>query len=54
MLFALKRADNLGQNPEKTDTVLSELDELEKLYQQQMLRFDNLQINGNKLAAMGY
>lgn len=54
LLFALKRADNLGQNPEKATTVLEELSETEKIYQQHMLRFDNLQINGTKLVELGY
>lgn len=54
LLFALKRADNLGQNPEKTTSVLEELTETKELYKQHMLRFDNLQINGSKLLELGY
>lgn len=54
LLFKLKRADNLGQNPEKTKTVLEELTKLEELYKEHMLRFDNLQINGSKLIELGY
>ena len=53
-IFKLKRADNLGQNPEKTKTVLEELTKLEELYKEHMLRFDNLQINGSKLIELGY
>jgi len=54
LLFALKRADNLGQNPEKTAVVLEELAIIEELYKKHMLRFDNLQINGSKLVELGY
>ena len=54
LLFKLKRADNLGQNPEKTKTVIEELTKLEELYKEHMLRFDNLQINGSKLIELGY
>ena len=54
LLLALKRADNLGQNQEKTTSVLEELTETEELYKQHMLRFDNLQINGSKLLELGY
>ena len=54
LLFALKRADNLGQNPEKTAVVLEELTIIEELYKKHMLRFDNLQINGSKLVELGY
>ena len=32
LLFALKRADNLAQNPDMTKDVLSELDEQERIY----------------------
>lgn len=54
LLFALKRADNLGQNPEKALPVLKELNVTEELYIKQMLRFHNLQINGSKLLELGY
>lgn len=54
LLFALKRADNLGQNPEKTIEILEELSLQEELYKQHMLRFNNLQINGSKLVELGY
>lgn len=54
LLFKLKRADNLGQNPEKATPVLQELATTEELYKQHMLRFDNLQLNGSKLVELGY
>ena len=54
LLFSLKRADNLGQNPEKTKEVLEELSVQEELYKQHILRFNNLQINGSKLVELGY
>ena len=54
LLFALKRADNLAQNPEKATPVLEELDIIETLYREHILRFDNLQINGSKLVELGY
>ena len=54
LLFALKRADNLGQNPEKATAVLEELAIIEELYKKHMLKFDNLQINGTKLVELGY
>ena len=54
LLLALKRADNLGQNPEKTIEILEELSVQEELYKQHMLRFNNLQINGSKLVELGY
>lgn len=54
LLFKLKRADNLGQNPEKATPVLQELAITEELYKQHMLRFENLQLNGSKLVELGY
>lgn len=54
LLFKLKRADNLAQNPEKTASVLEDLDITEELYKEYMLRFDNLQVNGSKLIELGY
>lgn len=54
LLFALKRADNKGQNPQLATPVLEELTELEELYREHILRFNNLQINGEKLSEMGY
>ena len=54
LLFKLKRADNLSQNPEKATPVLEELDALEDLYKEHMLRFNNLQLNGSKLVELGY
>lgn len=54
LLFALKKADNLGQNPVKATSVLEELAIIEELYKQHMLRFDNVQINGSKLIELGY
>lgn len=53
LLFALKRADNKGQNPELANPVLEELSNIEQLYQEHILRFNNLQINGQKLLEMG-
>lgn len=54
LLFKLKRADNLAQNPEKASPVLEELDTTEQLYKEHMLRFDNLELNGSKLVELGY
>ena len=54
LLFKLKRADNLGQNPEKATPVLQELDVIEELYKEHMLRFENLQLNCSKLVELGY
>ena len=54
LLFKLKRADNLSQNLEKSQAVLEELAIIEELYKQHMLRFDNLQLNGDKLVELGY
>ena len=54
LLFALKRADNKGQNPELANPVLEELSNTEQLYQEHILRFNNLQINGQKLLEMGF
>ena len=54
LLFKLKRADNLGQNPGKATPVLQELAITEELYKQHMLRFENLQLNGSKLVELGY
>ena len=54
LLFKLKRADNLGQNPEKATPVLQELAVIEELYKEHMLRFENLQLNGSKLVELGY
>ena len=54
LLFALKRADNKGQNPELANPVLEELSNIEQLYQEHILRFNNLQINGQKLQEMGF
>ncbi len=54
LLFAVKRSDNKGQNPEMTQKVLEELDILEELYNEYILRFNNLQINSSKLIEMGY
>lgn len=54
MLFKLKRADNLGQNPEKANSVIEELATTEELYKEQMLKIKNLQLNGTKLVKMGY
>ena len=54
LLFALKRADNKGQNPELANPVLEELSNIEQLYQEHILRFNNLQINGQKLLEMGF
>ena len=34
--------------------VLEELSNIEQLYQEHILRFDNLQINGQKLQEMGF
>ena len=54
LLFKLKKADNLAQNPEKAKSVLEELSITEQLYKEHMLRFDNLQLNGAKLVELGY
>ena len=54
LLFKLKRADNLGQNPEKVKPVLEELSETEELYKKRMLRFDNIKLNGSKLVELGF
>lgn len=54
LLFALKRADNKGQNPILTKKVLEELDLTEELYKQYILRFKNLQLNSQKLIELGY
>lgn len=54
LLFALKRADNKGQNPELANPVLEQLDSLETLYNEYIMRFDNLKINGTKLQEMGF
>ncbi len=54
LLFKLKRADNLSQNPEKATPVLEELAILEDLYKEHMLRFNNLELNGSKLVELGY
>ncbi len=54
LLFSLKRADNLGQNLDRTKPVLEELSKTEELYKQHMLRFNNLQINSTKLQSLGY
>lgn len=54
LLFKLKRADNLSQNPEKATKVLEDLALTEELYKEYMLRFDNLQLNGSKLTELGY
>lgn len=54
LLFKLKRADNLGQNPVKVKPVLEDLAITEQIYKEYMLRFDNLQLNGSKLVELGY
>ncbi len=53
LLFALKRADNLAQNPVLTIEVLKELDNLEELYNGHILTISNLQINVSKITELG-
>lgn len=53
LLFELKKADNLGQNLEMSTKTLNELAEIEALYQEYILRFENLSINTEKIIELG-
>ena len=53
MLFELKKADNLGQNPQLATKALEEVQELEKIYKSYILKFENLAINSEKILELG-